>query len=139
VIERTHVLEDLHWADRSTLDLIAFPAHNLGENRVLLVGAYRGDELPLEHRLRRLVTGLLRAGAATRLELGPLGREDLETLLLTRGGAPLSPALTEAIVTRSEAIPSLPRSYWPAPTRMAWTCRMSYGTCYSGASRSWTA
>jgi predicted ATPase len=73
VIERTHVLEDLHWADRSTLDLIAFLAHNLGENRVLLVGAYRGDELPLEHRLRRLVTGLLRAGAATRLELGPLG------------------------------------------------------------------
>ena len=105
MIERTHVLEDLHWADRSTLDLIAFLAHNLGENRVLPVGAYRGDELPLEHRLRRLVTGLLRAGAATRLELGPLGREDLETLLLTRGGAPISPALTEATVTRSEGNP----------------------------------
>ena len=99
------VLEDLHWADRSTLDLIAFLAHNLSEQRVLLVGTYRGDELPAEHRLRRLVTGLLRAGVATRLELGPLGREELETLLFTRGGAPLSPALTEAIVTRSEGNP----------------------------------
>ena len=99
------VLEDLHWADRSTLDLIAFLAHNLSEQRVLLVGTYRDDELPAEHRLRRLVTGLLRAGVATRLELGPLGREELETLLSTRGGGPLSPALTEAIVTRSEGNP----------------------------------
>jgi DNA-binding CsgD family transcriptional regulator/tetratricopeptide (TPR) repeat protein len=99
------VLEDLHWADRSTLDLIAFLAHNLSEQRVLLVGTYRDDELPAEHRLRRLVTGLLRAGVATRLELGPLGREELETLLFTRGGAPLSPAVTEAIVTRSEGNP----------------------------------
>ena len=99
------VLEDLHWADRSTLGLVAFLAHNLSQQRVLLVGTYRGDELSAEHRLRRLVTGLLRAGAATRLELGPLGREELEALLVTRGGAPLSPAQTEAIVTRSEGNP----------------------------------
>jgi len=64
------VLEDLHWADRSTLDVVAFLAHNLSEQRVLLLGTYRGDELSAEHRLRGLVTGLLRAGAATRLELG---------------------------------------------------------------------
>jgi predicted ATPase len=99
------VLEDLHWADRSTLDLVAFLAHNLSRQRVLLVGTYRDDELPPEHRLHRLVTGLLRAGVATRLELGPLGREELEALLLTRGGAPLPPALTVAIVTRSEGNP----------------------------------
>jgi DNA-binding NarL/FixJ family response regulator/tetratricopeptide (TPR) repeat protein len=99
------VLEDLHWADRSTLDLIAFLAHNLGEQRILLVGTYRGDELSAEHRLRRLVTGLLRSGVAKRLELGPLGREELEALLVAHGGAPLSPALTEAIVTRSEGNP----------------------------------
>jgi DNA-binding NarL/FixJ family response regulator len=104
-IGKTRLVTELGWADRSTLDLVALLAHNLGGRRVLLVGTYRGDELPPEHRLRRLVTGLLRAGAATRLELGPLGREELETLLLTRGGAPLSAALTEAIVTRSEGNP----------------------------------
>jgi tetratricopeptide (TPR) repeat protein len=99
------VLEDLHWADRSTLDLVAVLAHNLGEQRVLLLGTYRGDELPRDHRLRRLVTGLLRAGAATRLELGPLDRQELEALLLDRGGARLEPALTEAILSRSEGNP----------------------------------
>ena len=99
------VLEDLHWADRSTLDLVAFLAHNLGEQRALLVGSYRGDELSAEHRLRRLVTGLLRAGVATRLELGPLGREELEALLVIRGGERLSSARTAAIVSRSEGNP----------------------------------
>jgi DNA-binding CsgD family transcriptional regulator/tetratricopeptide (TPR) repeat protein len=99
------VLEDLHWADRSTLDLVALLAHNLDERRVLLVGTYRADELPADHRLRRLVTGLLRAGVATRLELGPLDREEVEALLLSRGRARLEPALTEAIVSRSEGNP----------------------------------
>ena len=99
------VLEDLHWADRSTLDLVALLAHNLSERRVLLVGTYRGEDPPAEQRLRRLVTGLLRAGVATRLELAPLSREEVEALLLTRGGAPLSPPLMEAIVTRSEGNP----------------------------------
>jgi DNA-binding NarL/FixJ family response regulator len=85
--------------------LVAFLAHNLGERRLLLVGTYRGEEVAAEHRLRRLVTGLLRAGVATRLELGPLGREEVEALLQSRGGAPLSPAVTEAIETRSEGNP----------------------------------
>jgi ATP/maltotriose-dependent transcriptional regulator MalT len=99
------VLEDLHWADRSTLDLVAFLAHNLGERRVLLVGTYRAEELPAEHRLRRLVAGLLRASGATRLALGPLSPEEVEALLRGRGGAQLPPAVTEAIVTRSEGNP----------------------------------
>jgi len=99
------VLEDLHWADRSTLDLVALLAHNLAERQVLLIGTYRADELPAEHRLRRLVAGLLRAGVVTRLELGPLGREELEALLQGRGPAALPPAVTEAIVARSEGNP----------------------------------
>jgi DNA-binding CsgD family transcriptional regulator/tetratricopeptide (TPR) repeat protein len=99
------VLEDLHWADTSTLDLVALLAHNLAGRRVLLLGTYRADELPAEHRLRRLATGLLRAGVATRLELGPLGREELEALLQNRAPPRLPPAVTEAIVTRSEGNP----------------------------------
>jgi hypothetical protein len=99
------VLEDLHWADTSTLDLVALLAHNLAERRVLLLGTYRADELPGDHRLRRLVTGLLRAGVATLLELGPLGREELEALLHSRAPPRLPPAVAEAIVVRSEGNP----------------------------------
>jgi DNA-binding CsgD family transcriptional regulator/tetratricopeptide (TPR) repeat protein len=99
------VLEDLHWADTSTLDLVALLAHNLAERRVLLLGTYRADELPGDHRLRRLVTGLLRAGVATLLQLGPLGREELEALLHSRAPPRLPPAVAEAIVARSEGNP----------------------------------
>jgi AAA ATPase domain len=126
------VMEDLHWADRSTLDLVAFLAHNLGEQRVLLLGTYRGDELPAEHRLRRLVTGLLRAGVATRVELGPLAPQELEALLEARGGDGLSPALRSSPVRR--ATRCSPRSCWPPP-RTAWPCHTSCGTCCSSGSR----
>jgi predicted ATPase len=40
------VLEDLHWADTSTLDLVVFLAHNLHDRRVLLLGTCRADEPP---------------------------------------------------------------------------------------------
>ena len=41
------VLEDLHWADTSSLDLIVFLAHNLSDHRVLVLATYRAD-LPVE-------------------------------------------------------------------------------------------
>ena len=56
------VLEDLHWADPSTLDLVVFLAHNLDERRVLLLATYRADELASAERLRRLADGVRRSG-----------------------------------------------------------------------------
>ena len=38
------VLEDLHWADTSTLDLVVFLAHDLADRHVLLIATYRADE-----------------------------------------------------------------------------------------------
>jgi predicted ATPase len=51
------VLEDLHWADASTLDLVVFLAHNVEGRRVLLLGTYRADELASAERVRRLADG----------------------------------------------------------------------------------
>ena len=99
------VLEDLHWADTSTLDLVVFLAHNLDERRVLLLATYRADELSSAERMRRLADGVRRSGSALVLELGPLERDEL-TALLAR--APTSAALrrvTDAIVARSEGNP----------------------------------
>jgi len=48
------VVEDLHWADQSTLELLAFLARSLRGARVLLVGTYRSDELHRRHPLRPL-------------------------------------------------------------------------------------
>ncbi|HEV2921948.1 MAG TPA: AAA family ATPase, partial [Actinomycetota bacterium] len=96
------VLEDLHWADTSTLDLVVFLAHNLHDRRVLLVATYRADEPSSSERMRRLAGGVRRSGSALVLELGPLDREELAALLATHDGASLPVALTDAIAARSE-------------------------------------
>jgi DNA-binding CsgD family transcriptional regulator/tetratricopeptide (TPR) repeat protein len=98
------VLEDLHWADTSTLDLAVYLAHNLDERRVLLLATYRADELSSAERMRRLADGVRRSGSALLVELGPLGRQEMTALLAARAGAP-APALADAIVARSEGNP----------------------------------
>ena len=54
------VLEDLHWADRSTRAFLAFLARNLCRERVLVVATYRIDELHRRHPLRPLLAELER-------------------------------------------------------------------------------
>ena len=66
------VLEDLHWADTSTLDLVVFLAHNLDDRRVLLLATYRADEPSSADRMHRLAEGVRRSGSALVVELGPL-------------------------------------------------------------------
>jgi predicted ATPase len=65
------VVEDLHWADRSTRDLLAFLVRNLRAGRVLLVATYRSDELHRRHPLRPFLAELARSGRADRVELQP--------------------------------------------------------------------
>jgi DNA-binding CsgD family transcriptional regulator/tetratricopeptide (TPR) repeat protein len=99
------VLEDLHWADTSTLDLVVFLACNLADRRLLLLATYRADELSSAERMRRLADGVRRSGSAVLLELVPLGSEELAALLAARAGVPLPAALTDAIVARAEGNP----------------------------------
>jgi DNA-binding NarL/FixJ family response regulator len=99
------VLEDLHWADTSTLDLVVFLAHNLHDRRLVLLGTYRADEPSSVTRVRRLADSVRRSGTALLLELDPLGREELTALLEARADAPPPAALTNAIVVRSEGNP----------------------------------
>ena len=99
------VLEDLHWADTSTLDLVVFVSHNLDERSILLLGTYRADELSSAERMRRLADGVRRSGSALVLELGPLPDDELEALIAARADHALPAGLTDAIVARSEGNP----------------------------------
>jgi DNA-binding CsgD family transcriptional regulator/tetratricopeptide (TPR) repeat protein len=65
------VIEDIHWADEATLDLIKYLARRVHRTAVLLILTYRDDELGKEHPLR-LVLGELPARDVTRLRLLPL-------------------------------------------------------------------
>ena len=57
------VLEDLHWSDRSTRDLLAFLVRNLRAERIVIVATYRSDELYRGHPLRPFLAELDRGRA----------------------------------------------------------------------------
>jgi DNA-binding CsgD family transcriptional regulator len=99
------VLEDLHWADASTLDLIVFLAHNVDERPVLQLGTYRPDEPKSAGRMERLVDGVRRSGRGLVVDLGPLEPDELTDLLAARAGTAPPHELTDAIVRRSEGNP----------------------------------
>ncbi len=99
------VLEDLHWADASTLDLLAFLAHSVDDRPILLLATFRRDEPASSDRMRRLADVVLRAEAATVVELGPLERGELADLLAARSDGALAAVPREAILERSEGNP----------------------------------
>ena len=98
------VVEDLHWADQSTRDLLGFLVRNLRAG-VALVLTYRADELHRRHPLRPFLGELDRSGRAERLELGRLSRRELSELLTEILGEPAPAALVREILTRSQGNP----------------------------------
>jgi DNA-binding CsgD family transcriptional regulator/tetratricopeptide (TPR) repeat protein len=98
-------LEDVHWADVSTLDLIVFLAHNIGDRSLVLVSTLRSDDPPSAVRMRRLTDGVRRSGSGVIVELGPLAGDQLEQLVAARLGAPASTTLAHRISVRSEGNP----------------------------------
>jgi predicted ATPase len=99
------VIEDLHWADRATRDLVAFLARTLRSGRVTLAVSYRSDELHRRHPLRPLLAELVRLPAVERLELAPFTRAELAEHLEAIAGAPLPADQVEGIYARSEGNP----------------------------------
>ncbi len=95
------VVEDLHWADRSSLDLLTFLVRNLRAG-LLLVLTYRTDELHRRHPLRPFLAGLDRSGRAERLEVDRFDRVDLAQLLAGILGTRPDDELVEQIYRRSE-------------------------------------
>lgn len=98
------VVEDLHWADQSTRDLLGFLVRNLRAG-VALVLTCRSDELRPGHPLRPFLAELIRGGRAERLELGRLGSRELAELVAGILGEPPSPGLSREILARSEGNP----------------------------------
>ncbi|MEW9529838.1 helix-turn-helix transcriptional regulator [Microbispora sp. NPDC049125] len=79
------VFEDLHWADRSTRDLLVFLTRMLQRERVCLVGTYRTDDLHRRHPLRPVLAELQRLPLVTAVELPPLKNDEMAEYLSTLG------------------------------------------------------
>jgi ATP/maltotriose-dependent transcriptional regulator MalT len=95
------VLEDLHWADQSTLELVAFLIRALRADRVLLVATYRSDELHRRHPLRPLLTGWERVRTLDRVELLRFQRDEVATQLGAILAAEPRPGLLDLVFDRS--------------------------------------
>jgi predicted ATPase/DNA-binding CsgD family transcriptional regulator len=99
------VVEDLHWADRSTRDLIRFLVRAVRAGRALLVGTYRSDELHRGHPLRAFLAELDRVRSVERLELDRLDREGTAQILGHLLGHEPPATLVEDIHARAQGNP----------------------------------
>ncbi|WP_395294272.1 AAA family ATPase [Kitasatospora hibisci] len=106
--DRTLVLavEDLHWADRSTRELLAYLVRTLHRARVLLVATYRTDDLHRRHPLRPFLAELERLRTVRRLELERFGPGEVAAQLAgILGTAAPDRQLVDRIHRRSEGNP----------------------------------
>ncbi len=78
------VLEDVHWADEATLDVVKLLARRAGTVPALVLVSYRDDELDRLHPLRAVLGELIRLEGAERLKLAPLSRDGVARLAGTR-------------------------------------------------------
>jgi predicted ATPase len=96
------LIEDLHWADRSTLDLLAFLVRALRDERVLVLLTYRSDELHRRHPLRPLLAELDRLRRVQRCELRRFDRTDVAAQLAGILGERPNETLVERVFARSD-------------------------------------
>lgn len=98
-------LEDLHWGDPATRDLLAFLARNLRVDRVLIVGTYRTDDLVRGHPLLLRLAELSRLPNVRRIELRPLDFEEQRRQLTGILGRQPARGLVERIHARAQGNP----------------------------------
>jgi DNA-binding CsgD family transcriptional regulator len=79
------VLEDLHWADEATLDVLTLLGGRIGSAPALVLATYRDDELDRAHPLRGVLGELVTAEAVSRLRLPPLSAGAVSALAEPHG------------------------------------------------------
>ncbi|MDG9704784.1 helix-turn-helix transcriptional regulator [Streptomyces sp. DH37] len=106
--ERTLVLvvEDLHWADRSTRELLAYLFRSLDRARLVIVATYRSDDIHRRHPLRPFLAELDRLRTVRRIELPRLSREEVRAQMAGIQGVEVPEhELVEQVFQRSEGNP----------------------------------
>ncbi|NNJ12826.1 AAA family ATPase [Chloroflexales bacterium ZM16-3] len=102
---RVLIVEDLHWADEASQDLLHFLARVIADERILLIGTYRSDEINRLHPLVGLIARLVRDRRFHEIRLAPLGRDDLAEMLAAILDKPPAPDLLAALYERTEGNP----------------------------------
>jgi len=101
-------LDDLQWADSATIQLLARLLTNPSVRDLLVIGAYRDNEVPPDHPLMRMLGEIQEAGAAARqIVLPPLGAADLQQLVADtiRMEAPKAEPLASLVLRKTGGNP----------------------------------
>jgi serine/threonine protein kinase/tetratricopeptide (TPR) repeat protein len=99
------VLEDLHDADRGTLDLLVHLARNLGGTRLMVIGTYRDVEVDRAHPLSGTLAELRRGSNVTRVLLRGLTADEVQRMMNQLSGQEVPWRLAEAVHRQTEGNP----------------------------------
>jgi len=96
------VVDDVHWADASSLEVLTFVCRRLGGRPVLLLATWRPEETPAGHPARRILAAAALDGLAETVALGRLDRDDVAELAAS-AGAPAGVA--ERLFDETQGLP----------------------------------
>lgn len=96
------VLDDLQWADKSSLLLLQFLARELREARLLVLGTYRDEEFGRQHPLAQALAELARSGISRRVQLDRLSERDVSRFIELNAALTPPPRLVEAVYRETE-------------------------------------
>ena len=100
------VLDDVHWADSSTRELLEYAARRLAKSRVLLLATYRSDELDRLHPLTRAVQTWRRGGLADTVSVAAMTQAQVaEMIAAILSAEDVSPELASFVHERTEGNP----------------------------------
>jgi DNA-binding SARP family transcriptional activator len=105
-------VDDLHWADEASLDLLTYLVRRLRGRPICILAAWRGEEVPAHHRLRQLLLDAGRYGLAAHIPLSRLNQEAVNELVrrapewgVEAPGQGAPAYLTERLYRESEGLP----------------------------------
>ncbi|MFE0189250.1 AAA family ATPase [Streptomyces sp. NPDC058989] len=96
------VIEDLHWADRSTRELFAYLLRALHDAGILLVATYRSDDIHRRHPLRPFLAEIDRMRTVRRVELARFNRDEVRSQIAGINGSDPEEATVDRVFKRSE-------------------------------------
>jgi predicted ATPase len=94
------MLDDLHWADAASLELLCFIVRHHQKAKLLILGTYREETLSRNSALERSMTELIRQRVLTKIAIGPLSAKEIEVLATNYLGGPISPGLKQLLYAR---------------------------------------
>ena len=110
-------IDDLHWADSASLDLVTYLVRRLTGRPLCLLVTWRAEQVPSAHRLRHLVADTSRTGQATLLSLTRLDQQAVSELVTKMTGDTMT--LSARLFEETEGLPFFLIEYLTAITDQA--------------------